>query len=335
MRALCADRATCVKAQVGAADGVRMSSLRRTGAAATALALVAALAGCFRVDMAVTVHEDDTLSGDYVMAMSREMLEMSGQSAEELLSEGGDAQDVLGLEDVPAGVTIEREPYEDGDWVGQRFTFAGLRIDDFTGEGMTLAHADGRFTLDGELPAVAEGAPGVSGGEVRIAFTFPGEVLETTGTVDEDDPRTVVFSGDGSQALPLQVVASDSPAGPPWLTIALLGGGGVLLLGAVAGVVLLLARRRRAATAPFAGQQPYPVYAGVPTPQPAAYPAAYPAAPAAPVWSEEPASHAWQPDPPAGLAPGAVPRQPQAYPPPAQPPYPPQGQQPPHPYQQG
>ncbi|RMI09536.1 LppM family (lipo)protein [Cellulomonas triticagri] len=321
-----------------------MTSARRTTRASRAvglaLVLVAALAGCFRIDMGMEVHADDTVSGNYVLAMSRSVVEASGSTVDELFQDSEGAEEMLGLDADLPGVTLAQEPYEEGDWVGRRVTFSGVPLDAFNGDGMTITHADGRFEVDGELPSMTEGMPGASG-EVRIAFTFPGDVLETNGEIDPDDPRTVEFTGDGSTATTIQVTASDAPSSP-WLMIALLGGGGLLLVAAVVTVVVLLVRRRRRAAVPaFPGQPVYPTYPGVPpvaagtayrpaptgTPQAGLPPYVAPSAPA-PAWSDQQGTQGWQPDPPQGLAPGAVPQQP-AQPPaatpyPPQPPYPPQ-----------
>lgn len=276
-------------------------------ALAVALLAVATLSGCFRFDMRVQVGEDDTVSGSYVVAVDRSVLEMTGQDVDELLGTGADGPSGLLGED--GGVQVREEPYEDEDAVGRQYVFDAVPFAVFNGEGMTLAHADGRYTLDGTLPAsTGDTDLGMSvQADIRIAFTFPGDVEETNGQVDPDDPRTVSWTGDGTQDLVLQAVASE--AGAPWLGLAVAGGAGLLLAGGVVALVVVLVRRRRrrAAAAP-PGWYP-PGGAGGP---------AAPAAPAA--WPTDGAPRtplAWTPDPAPGVPPGAVPRQP----PPGLPPY--------------
>jgi len=276
-------------------------------ALAVALLAVATLSGCFRFDMRVEVGEDDTVAGSYVVAVDRSVLEMTGQDVDELLGTGADGPG--GLLGENGGVQVREEPYEDEDVVGRRYVFDAVPFAVFNGEDMTLAHADGRYTLDGTLPASTAGSDlGTSvQADIRIAFTFPGDVQESNGQVDPDDPRTVSWTGDGTRDLVLRAVASEP--GAPWLGLAIAGGAGVLLVGgAVVLVVLLVRRRRSRSAAALAGRYPPGGSGGPAAP---GVPAAWPTdgAPRTPL--------AWTPDPAPGVPPGAVPRQP----PPGLPPY--------------
>jgi len=281
---------------------------RSVRALAVALLAVATLSGCVRFDMQVEVGADDTVSGSWVVAVDREVLEATGQDVDDLLDAGTD--DAGGLLD-ESGVPVREEPYQDEDAVGRRYVFDAVPFAMFNGVDTTLAHADGQYTLDGTLPAPAGGSDlGMSvQADIRIAFTFPGAVGETNGRVDPADPRTVSWSSDGTRDIVLHAVASE--AGSPWPGLALVGGAGLLLLaGVVVLVVLLARRRRRRSAAALAGPGWYPP-AGPGGPVPATAPAAWPTegAPRTPL--------AWTPDPAPGVPPGAVPRQP----PPGLPPY--------------
>lgn len=277
-----------------------MSSPRRARALVVAAAAVVLLSGCFHLDMKVVVEEDGTASGSYVIATDRALLEAAGDSAEDVFSTGEDF--VFGE---GSSVQVEERPWEDGDLVGREFVFSQAPLDMF-GEELTITHADGEYVLDGVLTAQTEtGVPGVTNPDIRLAFTFPGDVHETTGTIDQDDPRTVRWTSDGTTDVPLHAVAADTPSAASWIRLAVVGGGGLLLLVVLVVVLVLLVRRSRRARIPYAGG--FPVYAGIPpvVPGPPAPPAATwgtPAAPATPI--------AWQPDPPVGTPPGAVPHQP-------------------------
>ncbi|GIG34686.1 LppM family (lipo)protein [Cellulomonas pakistanensis] len=275
---------------------------RPVRALAVALLAVAVLSGCFRYDMQVVVGEDDTVSGSYVIAIDGRAMGLTEAEVEEFLAT--EAPETGGPFDPDAGLTTDQERYVDGDLVGTRYSFEDVPFDVFNGDDTALSRTGTGWELSGTIPVVldeetADEAP-ASGGEVRFAITFPGDVVDTNGEVDPGDPRTVRWTSDGKQPVELHAVATEP--GPPWLALGAVGGAGLLVGGGVLALVLVLVRRRRRAAAQAAAAwsvQPAPVSAG---------------------WPTEPGvrtQHAWQPDPPAGLPPGAVPRQP----PPGLPPY--------------
>lgn len=271
-------------------------------ALAVALLAVAVLTGCFRYDMQVVVGDDDTVSGSYVIAIDGRAMGLTEAEVEEFLATEAPAQD--GPFDPGAGVTTDQERYADGDLVGTRYSFTDVPFDVVNGDDLALTRTGTGWELDGTIPVVvdeeATGGVPTPAGEVRFAVTFPGEVVETDGEVDPGDPRTVRWTGDGTTPLDLRAVATEP--GPAWVALAVAGGAGLLVLGGVVAAVIVVVRRRRRAADRAAAAwyvQPAPVAAG---------------------WPTDPGvrtQHAWQPDPPGGLPPGAVPRQP----PPGLPPY--------------
>ena len=70
---------------------------RFLGGAAIALLL----AGCFRVNMDLEVAAENTVSGTAVIAVDESLLELSGQSVDDLFAD-------MDLSDLPAGSTSER-----------------------------------------------------------------------------------------------------------------------------------------------------------------------------------------------------------------------------------
>ena len=54
---------------------------------ATVAALSMALAGCLKLDMALTVSPDDTVDGQLVFAVNKDLLELTGQSIDDLLGD--------------------------------------------------------------------------------------------------------------------------------------------------------------------------------------------------------------------------------------------------------
>lgn len=247
--------------------------------------------------MDLTVNADDTVDGAMIIALDREVAEMSGDAdsmVEEMLG---------GEEGIPEGATAER--YEDDDYVGAQYTFEGESLDEFAldeGETDTLSivHEGDEFVASGVLDFGAGAGdmgelgelPEELGGdmfatmEVRIAITFPGRIVETNGEVDG---TTVTWEPEGGERLDIEARAKDSGGAglPVWAWIVI----GVVVVAAIAGLLYVLSRSRKAAAEgpPDAGAgagappayPPPPPPGGTAPPGPASPPSG-PAEPASP-----------------------------------------------------
>ena len=102
----------------------RSSSMRIARAWGRSLATVAVLTlvltGCLKLDMALTVSPDDTVDGQIVFAVNKELLELTGQSVDDLLGDTTVPSDVEGA---------TQEPYEDDTFVGTRVTFDSVPLE--------------------------------------------------------------------------------------------------------------------------------------------------------------------------------------------------------------
>lgn len=174
----------------------RVRKAARVGAFA-ALALV--LTGCIKLNMDLVINSDDTVSGVVQFGVQKELLELTGQSAEDLL---GDAP----LPSDAPGVTTE--PFEDEEFAGQQFNFESVPIAEFnqsqvtgatgpTGvpatDTLTITHQGDTFVVAGVLdlsggditgatnPFGGTGAELLESAEIRVSITFPGDVIEATG----------------------------------------------------------------------------------------------------------------------------------------------------------
>jgi hypothetical protein len=206
------------------------------------------LAGCVKVDMNLEVSPENTVDGEAILAVDQSLIELSGQSPDQLFQD-------LDLSDLPEGATVE--PYEDEGFVGQQVNFDGVPLSEFTGgetlgasgEELSIRRVGDEFHVQGRLDM--SGAEFTGGQfpqqfmdtfEFRIAITFPGPVRSSTGSVDGN---TVTWEPRIGQNTEIRAVASAIPSGgSPWLLIALVAAG-ALILGAV--LFVLLGRRRPAA----------------------------------------------------------------------------------------
>jgi hypothetical protein len=223
-----------------------MTSTTRAGLRVLALgALALLLSACIKVDMDLDVAPDNTVSGSAVLAVDQNLVELSGQTADQLF------QDV-DLSNLPPGATVT--PYEDEGFVGQEVTFDDVPLSEFSGgqtlggsgEDLSITRVGDEFHVAGGLDmSSAEFTSGqipqgmLDNFEFRISITFPGRVTSSTGSIDGN---TVTWEPRIGQNTEIRAVASAIPSGgTPWLTIALAAGGALLL----AVILFLIMSRRR------------------------------------------------------------------------------------------
>jgi hypothetical protein len=214
-------------------------NVRRLGRILGCAMLVLLLAGCFKVNMDMEVSPENTVSGSAIIAVDESLLQLSGQSAEQLFRE-------MDLSDLPAGASSDR--YEEDGFVGQEISFDDIPLEEFTGnnalsgsttgEELTIVrqgnefHVTGAFDMSGqEFTGTEIPQQFLDSFEFRISITFPGEVKTATGEVDGN---TVTWEPKIGEDTQIEAVASAIPSeGSPLLVIVLIAGG-ALLLGAIA-----------------------------------------------------------------------------------------------------
>ena len=283
-------------------------------------ALALLLAGCFRVNMSIDVTPENTVSGTAIIAVDESLLELSGQSADQLFKD-------MDLSDLPANATIDG--YEEDGFVGKTITFDEVPLAEFTGNN-SLSGASGGSGDELNIVRVGDefrvtgafdmSGPEFTGTEVpqqflesfefKISIKFPGEVKSATGAIDGN---TVTWEPKFGENTPVEAVASAIPSATSPLLMILLIAAAALVLGAIA---FVLTRRKAAAPAagPMDSATPMPVE-GAPPPMPGG-----PVEPVVPVESLPPAAEPAipvEPAPEPPEAPGA------ALPPEDEPPPPP------------
>src|SRR4026208_2032632 len=98
--------------------------VRRLGRLLGVCAFALLLSGCFKVNMDIEVSPENTVSGTAIIAVDESLLELSGQSADDLLKD-------MDISDLPAGATTER--YQEDGFIGQQITFDDVALPEFTG----------------------------------------------------------------------------------------------------------------------------------------------------------------------------------------------------------
>jgi hypothetical protein len=281
-------------------------------------AMALLLAGCFKVNMDVEVSPENTISGSAIIAVDESLIELSGQSADQLFED-------MNMSDLPAGAQVE--PYEEDGFIGQRITFDEVSLEDFRGENTLSGGAAGdeldivrrgdEFLVSGSIDMSGQDFTGteipeefMDNFEFRVSITFPGEVKSATGDIDGN---TVTWEPTIGENTKVEAVASAIPSKSSPLLMILLIAAGALVLGAV--VYLLTHRKAPVPVGPVGDTTTMPIEAMPPMPggpsdpvEPVEQPPGGPENPVAPVEPPPPAGTASTvdpvPDPPE--APGAA-----------------------------
>jgi hypothetical protein len=268
--------------------------------------LAVLLTGCIKLNVDFDVSSDNTVSGTMVFAFSKQLLQLTGQSAQELI--GSSAP-------IPSSVPgVSAKPYDDGDFVGEEFTFDGVPLTQFNAddpESLSIVRHGGTFTVSGVLDLSggtggsgatgASGAtssiPGINqalgGADIRISITFPGSVTDTNGTVDG---TTVTWKPQVGQRLELRATAGATGSGSSSTSSIVLIGGIALVV--IVAIALFMKSRRKGTVDVAAAGIPPMVPSEAPAMQaPPTMPHPPPTPPAAPT-TERPPPEEESPPPP-------------------------------------
>lgn len=219
------------------------------------LAMIAALAllltGCLKLDMDLKIGTDNTVSGSMIFAVNKDVLALTGGSVDDLL--GSDTP-------LPSDVKgVTSEDYSDDKFVGKKFTFDSVPITEFSDptdpEALKITRDGDAFVVSGvlDLSQGTSGATGPMGGtgaaafldsaEIRIAITFPGEVISSNGTASGN---TVTWQPKFGDRLEMSAKGSAIASGGSSSTLlyVLIGVGVVVLIAIIAFV--MMSRRKKA-----------------------------------------------------------------------------------------
>ena len=237
-----------------------MSRRIRTGTRVGAIAALALLlTGCIKLNMNLGINDDNTISGTVQFGVQKELLELSGQNADDLL--GGDSP----FPSNAPGVTVK--PFDDGEFAGQQFTFENVPLEEFntggfagasgpsgvtgSGDALNIQRQGDTFVVSGvlDLSSGLSGATGPFGGsggadlfknaDIKIAFTFPGEVIRAPGGTIEGN--TVTYAPTFGERLEINATGSAIDNGQAQDVTSDDGGSNLLLFIIIGlGVVILL-----------------------------------------------------------------------------------------------
>jgi LppM domain len=256
-----------------------MTVTHRATARTIAMCTIAMLmTGCIKVDLNMQLQEDNTVSGTMVFAVSRDLLALTGSTADDLLG-----QITASAGPLPSGVKFQEAPYADDRFEGKTYTFSDVPIDTFSqgttaGETISIKRVGDTFQVTGEIDLTSAATGQLQPGaaqlakdmELRIAITFPGPVSQQSGGTISGN--TVTWTPVFGEKTEIQATGSAiGSGGNGWVTWILLGLAIVLV--AVVALVVVRSRGNRSALEAEpdpAANPPAPPAANPPAPTPSA-----------------------------------------------------------------
>jgi hypothetical protein len=206
--------------------------------------LVLLLSSCIKLDMTITVSSDNTVSGTMIFAIDKHLLQLTGQSADQILQGS-----------VPSNSPgITAKPYTDATFVGQEYTFDSVPLSQLnagqTTDSLHITRAGDTFTVTGSMDLSNPNGSGtdpasqqivqqaMKTAQLKIAITFPGKVVSSNGQIDGN---TVTWEPKVGEITTFEATASAvGGGGLPIVPIA------IALIVVLAIVVVVVMRNRKA-----------------------------------------------------------------------------------------
>lgn len=187
-------------------------------AAALSLLAAVALSGCVRYTVDLTLETDNTASGTVVTAIQSGIGEQLGAESDQAALNDLFAGSPF---DVDSGTFTASDYAEDG-YIGKQYAFDGLGIDQFGAfaDLFSIERVGDEFIVSSEsAPTPDSGVDQMPpGAEASLSITFPGEVVDHNGTLEDKTVTWNLFT----QNEPISATAGATSDGrfPVWLVIA-------------------------------------------------------------------------------------------------------------------
>lgn len=215
---------------------------KKVGIAALVAMIALSLSGCIKVVSNIVLHDNDTVSGEYIFAIEKTYAE--GMSMDEIMTNLGGDESTQGM------VNATSEPYDDGEFVGTLVTFTDEPLTSVAAEDGTVTRVGDTFVYDGAEPDPSsfEALPDADKAVASLSITFPGAVTEHNGslhgttvtwnlmTITEAPHAVGGATGTGDDNGVPSGSSDDGSGFPTWVIIVV----GVVIIG---GIVFFLARR--------------------------------------------------------------------------------------------
>ena len=241
------------------------NGLNRKWLAFLCIPLAFLLTGCIKLDMALTVNKDKTLSGSVILGIADSLASLGSSTGSSGTPTTGSLDGLINKK--AKGVTVSK--YHQGGFTGEKVTFDHAPLTAFS----AAAQKDGSFGIDIKgnqaiisgslnLSSTGTGSSATSpteaalakamfaGAQVRVTVTFPGKITKSTGEISKDR-RTVTWNPTfGDKTDLATIVELDSPMN--FIAWAI---GGVLLIALVSWLIFI---NRKKKPMPVPGEEVMP-----------------------------------------------------------------------------
>jgi hypothetical protein len=219
-------------------------------ATSIAIILIFITSGCMKLNMNLVVNEDDTVSGDMIIAYSNQALALAESYG------SSNALDVNNLITKQDGMTVT--PYKDDSYTGSKVTFAKKPFSAFStgtsADSLTFTKTGNIVKVSGVLDMSGNSSSSVSDAmsnpltaslfstsDIAVTITMPGKVTSSTGTVNG---QTVTFKGKLGDKLVISAEADETKD-----NTLLFVGIGAAVLAALGAAAFILRRKSKAVPA--------------------------------------------------------------------------------------
>lgn len=231
-----------------------MRARNRKWLAFLCIPLAVLLTGCVKMDIALTVNKDKTMSGAVVLALADSIAGLDSSGGSSGTSGTGGLDDLVDKK--AKGVTVSK--YHQGGFTGEKVTFDHSPLKAFS----SASQKDGSFAIDikgnkafisGAMDLSSTGTQSsdststddaltkamFASAQFRISVTFPGKITKSTGEISKDR-RTVTWNPAFGEKTDLATTVDlDSPMSfIPWAI------GGALFIALVIGLIILNRRKK-------------------------------------------------------------------------------------------
>ncbi len=210
-------------------------NLKKIGAITMTAALVLSLTGCIRITSDITLHEDNTASGEIVVAIQEGVGASMGMTDDEFVASMNEDNGT----DTMVNATVSA--YNEDGYVGTRITFKDEPLDSFEGVDGSLVREGDNFVFTGNEIDQSETSAAGSGAIATMSITFPGKVSKHNGVLEGN---TVTWDLLTQTEAPYATgSAIGGGGGSSSIVLLLIIIGGLLITALVVGGIILLRRR--------------------------------------------------------------------------------------------
>ena len=189
------------------------------------------MTGCIKLNIALQLQPNDTVNGSVIFAVNKQLLSLTGSTFDQITQ----GQAVL-----PSDVPAKTSDYDDGTYVGKRYSFENVPISRFdqssSGDALKIQHVNDTYVVNGsfDLSSAATGdtsqlpnaAQLLNSADLSVAITFPGAVQNANGQITGN---TVTWTLKFGQSTAIKATGSATSSG-----------GGVLMWILIAAAVLIV-----------------------------------------------------------------------------------------------